>query len=126
MKGIVRDLDINHAQVAPSWTGTGTMNLNLHWGRTLQNKAVQLRHRSQYNYSSNYNYINYTDYRPDNPSALYPWKTNYTGSGGSGNGSILHAENQFLKKSKILTDLIDNTGEYPSYYDNLKANEKTT
>ena len=88
------------------------MNLNLHWGRTLQNKAVQLRHRSQYNISSlAFNYSNYSDYKLSDGSALYPWKVNYTGSG-TGNGSILHAENQFLKKSKILTDLIGNTGKY--------------
>ena len=87
------------------------MNLNLHWGRTLQNKAVQLRHRSQYNISNlGFNYSNYSDYKLSDGSALYPWKVNYTGSG-NGNGSILHAENQFLKKSKILTDLIGNTGK---------------
>ncbi len=83
--------------------------MNLHWGRTLQNKAVQLRHRTKYNISNVAFPYNYTEYKLSGAKAywdnLFAWRANYTAS----NTSILHAENQFLKKTRILTDIMDHT-----------------
>ncbi len=105
-----------------------TMSLSLHWGRTLQNKEVQLRHRSQYNLSglapAQYPGYNLSTAGGGATAAgddetlqiVFPWRQTGSNSSGSGNYSILHAENQFLKKSRVLSDIMEKTGTWCVFF----------
>ena len=76
--------------------------MNLHWGKTLEHKWVKIKHRPQ-NYTI-YNHYNYTEYKLT--AHKYHWNDVVINNNKTGNQSALYAENQFLKKSKIMTDLM--------------------
>lgn len=77
--------------------------MNLHWGKTLQNKWVKIRSRPYVNYSLPLTY-NVTEIRLLSQK-YYMWDNNNFTSY-DGNYSSPHAHNQFLKKSRILTDMM--------------------
>lgn len=75
--------------------------MNLHWGKTLEHKWVKVKNRPQ-NYTI-YNHYNYTEYKLT--AQKYYWNDVIISTNRTGNQSALYAENQFLKKSRIMTDL---------------------
>ncbi len=76
--------------------------MNLHWGKTLANKRVRLRSKPLVNYTMPF--YNATEYKAQR---YYYWEDTFRNT--TYNGSSIHAKNQFLKKSRILTDLIGKT-----------------
>ena len=77
--------------------------MNLHWGKTLEHKWVKVKNRPL-NYTI-YNQYNYTEYKLT--AHKYYWTDAFLSANRTGNQSALYAENQFLKKSKIMTDLVN-------------------
>ena len=76
--------------------------MNLHWGKTLENKWVKLRSKPYINYSLPLTY-NVTEIRLLSQK-YYSWEaSNY--SEYDNNQTWHHSQNQFLKKSRILTDM---------------------